>query len=64
MRVATARMAPGIEAWHALLNERSERTLPERILPYGLANMLSVTPTGWTLTEATREIRLRADGSE
>jgi hypothetical protein len=30
------------------------------VLPYGLASMMLVTPSGWTLTEASREVRLRA----
>jgi hypothetical protein len=31
---------------------------PEQVLPYGLAEMLLITPSRWTLTEATREVRL------
>jgi hypothetical protein len=30
---------------------------PEQVLPYGLAEMLLVTPWRWTLTEASREVR-------
>jgi len=30
------------------------------VLPYGLAEILMITPTGWTLTECSREVRLRA----
>jgi hypothetical protein len=30
------------------------------VLPYGLAEILMITPSGWTLTETTREVRLPA----
>jgi hypothetical protein len=30
------------------------------VLPYGLAKMLLITPSRWTLTESSREVRLPA----
>lgn len=36
------------------------RSWPEQVLPYGLAEDLWITPSGWTRTEASREIRLPA----
>jgi hypothetical protein len=38
--------------------EQASRTWPEQVLPYALAKMMLVTPTGWTLTEKSREVRL------
>lgn len=38
----------------------SMRSWPEQVLPYGLAEDLWITPSGWTRTEASREIRLPA----
>jgi hypothetical protein len=44
---------------HDLAVERPARSWPEQVLPYGLAGAMLITPTGWTLTKATREVRLR-----
>jgi hypothetical protein len=40
--------------------EQPRRPWPEQVLPYGLAEMLLITPSRWTLTEASREVRLPA----
>ena len=40
--------------------EQPRRPWPEQVLPYGLAEILLVTPSRWTLTEASREVRLPA----
>ena len=32
----------------------------EQVLPYGLAEVLLVTPSRWTLTDTSREVRLPA----
>ena len=37
-------------------------TLFEQVLPYGLATMMLVTPSGWTLTESSREVRVHGCG--
>jgi len=33
---------------------------PSPVLPLGLAELLLVTPSGWSLTESSREVRLPA----
>jgi hypothetical protein len=38
--------------------ERPPRPWSEQVLSYGLATMMLVTPYRWTLTEASREVRL------
>jgi hypothetical protein len=51
-----------LDADLAALYEVETRSLvqarSEQVLPYGLAAMMLITPSGWTLTEATREVRL------
>jgi hypothetical protein len=37
--------------------ERLRRPWPEQVLPYRLATMMLVTPSSWTLTEASFEVR-------
>jgi hypothetical protein len=34
------------------------------VLPFGLAHMWLVTPSGWTLTETSREVRLSPPAPE
>jgi len=38
--------------------EYPARSWPDQVLPYGLAEVLLITPSGWTLTESSREVRL------
>ena len=59
MAFAADRLTTGMGLCHDLALERPARSWPEQVLPYGLAGAMLVTPTGWTLTEATREVRLR-----
>jgi hypothetical protein len=59
MAFAADRLTTGMGLCHDLAVERSARSWPEQVLPYGLAGAMLVTPTGWTLTEATRGVRLR-----
>jgi hypothetical protein len=59
MAFAAGQVTAGMGLCHDLALERSDRSWPEQVLPYGLAGAMLVTPTGWTLTEATREVRLR-----
>jgi Transglycosylase SLT domain len=40
--------------------EQPPRPWPEQVLPYGLAKMLPITPSRWTLTESSREVCLPA----
>jgi hypothetical protein len=49
-------------AWACATTSRLSGPLgrgPSRFFPYGLAGAMLITPTGWTLTEATRAVRLR-----
>ena len=58
MGFAVDRLTTGMELCHALKQEGAARPWSEQVLPYGLAGMMLITPSGWTLTEATREVRL------
>jgi hypothetical protein len=55
---AVDRLTTGMEVCRNLALERPARSWPDQVLPYGLAGMMLVTPSGWTLTEATRQVRL------
>mgnify|MGYP001579729032 FL=1 len=41
-------------------NEQPLRPWPEHVLHYGLAELLCITPTQWSLTESSREMLLAA----
>ncbi len=43
--------------------EQPRRPWSEQVLPHGLAEMLLVTPSRWTLTEDSRQVRLPAESS-
>ena len=58
MGFAADRLTTGMEVCGGLAQERPARSWPEQVLPYGLARMMLITPSRWTLTEATREVRL------
>jgi len=58
MRVASDGMARAMAVCRRFAMEPASRTWPEQVLPYALAKMMLVTPTGWTLTEKSREVRL------
>ncbi len=60
MHVASEGMALGMTVCLQFAMEQPKRSWPEQVLPYGLASMMLVTPSGWTLTEASREVRLPA----
>ena len=51
-------LTTGMEVCHELGTERPARSWSDQVLPYGLAGMMMITPTGWTLTETTREVRV------
>jgi hypothetical protein len=57
---AIDRLAVGIDVCHELVREQSSRSWVEQVLSYALADMMLITPVGWTLTESTREVRLSA----
>lgn len=57
---AAERLAFGMSTSLRLASEVPRRSWSEQVLPYGLAGMLMITPSGWTLTEVSREVRLPA----
>jgi len=60
MDFASGRLALGMTVCSQFAMEQPRRPWPDQVLPYGLAEMLLVTPSRWTLTEASREVRLPA----
>jgi hypothetical protein len=59
MRFASHGMALGMAVCLQLATEKAGCTWAEQVLPYGLASMWLVTPVGSTLSETSREVRLR-----
>ena len=57
MRFTSGRLALGMAVCEQLARERPRRPWPEQVLPYGLADWMLITPSRWTLTEASREVR-------
>jgi hypothetical protein len=55
---ACDRLAIGIDVCRALRDEAPPRPWSEQVVPYGLAEMLLITPSDWSLTESSREIVL------
>src|SRR5882724_339769 len=60
MASVSQRLALGMDVSLALESERPRRPWSEQVLPYGLADVLLITPARWTLTESSREVRLPA----
>jgi hypothetical protein len=58
MRFTIDRMAMGMWTCFGLCTEQPPRSWSEQALPYGLAGALLLTPSQWTLTEASRDVRL------
>jgi hypothetical protein len=56
---AIDRLAIGMEVCRQLAAERPPLSWAEQVVPYGLASAMLITPSGWTLTEETREVRLK-----
>ena len=63
MAFVSERLALGMTVCLQFVMEQPRRPWPEQVLPYGLAEILLVTPSRWTLTEASREVRLPAENS-
>jgi hypothetical protein len=63
MRFASDGLALGMTVCLQLAREQPRRSWPEQVLPFGLAPMWLVTPSGWTLTEVSREVRLPTHGT-
>lgn len=58
MAFASGRLAQGTTVCLHFATEHPARSWSDQVLPYGLAEMLLITPSGWTLTESSREVRL------
>jgi len=59
MGFVSERLALGMTVCLQLATEQG-RPWYEQVLPYGLAEMLLITPSRWTLTEASHDVRLPA----
>ena len=58
MAFTSERLAQGTSVCLRFALEQPPRPWPEQVLPYGLAELMMVTPSRWTLTEVSREVRL------
>jgi hypothetical protein len=54
------RVTPAEERCLQLAMEQPRRPWSEQVLPYGLAEILMITPSRWTLRESSPEVRLPA----
>ncbi len=63
MRFSAERLAVGMTLCLNFAVEKPRRPWPEQILPYALAQMLLITPSRWSLTETSREVRLPASSA-
>ena len=60
MGFVSERLALGMTVCLQLAGEHARRPWSEQVLPYALAEMWLITPPRWTLTEASRDVRLPA----
>jgi hypothetical protein len=58
MREASGRLAQGVIAISSLLCEKSERSWPERVLPFHLVPYWMATPSNWSLEQQTIDFLL------
>jgi hypothetical protein len=58
MAFASERLAQGMSVCLSFALEQPPRPWAEQVLPYGLAELLSITPSRWTLTEVSRDVQL------
>ncbi len=58
MAFTNERLALGMTVCLQLTTEQPRRPWSEQVLPYGLGEMMMITPSRWSLTEASREVRL------
>jgi len=56
MRSMASMVVDGLDAVHSLILEESTRSWAERVLPFRLFPLIA--PSGWSLTERTRMVRL------
>jgi len=59
MSFAIDRLTTGMDVCQELALEQPARSWAEQVLPYGLAGMMLITPSGWTLTERRRRGSIR-----
>ena len=57
---ASERLAQGMSVCLRFSREQPPRPWVEQVLPYGLADMMLITPSKWTLIEPSRDVRLPA----
>ena len=60
MGFVSERLALGMTVCLQLAVEQARRPWSEQVLPYAVAEMWLITPSRWTLTEASRDVRLPA----
>jgi hypothetical protein len=60
MAFASERLAQGTSVCLRFALEQPPRSWTEQVLPYGLAELMMITPSRWTLTEVSRDVRLPA----
>ena len=53
-------LAVGMAVSRRLTEEKAGRSWSQQVLAFGLAELLLVTPSGWSLTESSQEVRLPA----
>ena len=58
MRFASDGLALAMKVIRRFGMEAPRRSWPEQVLPYALGKMMLITPSGWTLTEASRDVQL------
>jgi hypothetical protein len=58
MAFTSERLALGMTVCMQFAMEEPRRQWAEQVLPYGLAELLLITPSRWTLTETSRAVRL------
>jgi hypothetical protein len=61
MDYAGERFALGMSVCLSLAMDESQRAWPDQVLPYGLAEAMLITPSGWSTTETSRTVRLPAE---
>jgi hypothetical protein len=63
MVFASERLAIGMRVCRQFSAEQPPRAWSEQVVPYALAEMLLITPSRWTLTESSRQVRLPESAS-
>lgn len=58
LREASYRISGGLYGIFSMLEEQSSRSWNEQVTPYHRAHLFGITPSGWSLHEQSRQIRL------